>query len=179
MINLLPRKEKRSIQTEERKKIILILEILGFLFLLCLILVLLSIEIYIEGQAKAENIIIEQEKREFQASEIKDLPNKIKTANKNFTDLNLFYQNQVNTMEILQELSETLPEGVYLTTFFYRKDTSEIILSGFSKTRETLYELKVNLEKKGRFENIYFPPSAWIESVDINFNLNFKLKNES
>ena len=40
---------------------------------------------------------------------------------------------------------------------------------------EVKYDLK-NLKQKENFENIYFPPSTWIKSKDINFNLILKIK---
>jgi len=176
MINLLPPSEKKNLQTEEKKKIVLILEILGFIFLLCLILILTSINVYISGQVEVERIIFEKEKGIFESSEVKDLSEKIKLANKTFSDLNSFYQNRIKLVDFLEEISEVLPEKVYLNNFSYQKNNSQVTLSGFSKTREALFELKNNLEQQENLEEIYFPPSCWIESVDINFNLKFKIK---
>lgn len=179
MINLLPQSEKKILQIEEKEKIVLILETLSFIFLLCLILILASIQIYIWGQVEAEKIILEQEKREFEVSEVKDLPEKIKLANKTFSDLNSFYQSQIKSTEILEELSKTLPQGVYLTNLSYQKRTSQVIVSGFSKNREILFEFKKNLEQEESFQDIYFPPSTWIEAININFNMSLKIKDES
>jgi len=176
MINLLPPKEKKFLQDEEKKKTVLILGILGFVFFLCLALILTSMKIYISGQAEAENIIIEREKEAFKASEIKDFSEEIKLANKVFSDLNSFYQNQVKLIEILEEITQIFPEEIYLTNFSYKKETSEVVLFGFSKTRETLLEFKKNLEQKENIEGVYFPPSCWLESTDINFNTRFKIK---
>ena len=179
MINLLPQDEKKILQIEEKEKIALVLETLSFIFLLCLILILVSIQTYIWGQVEAEKIIFEQEKREFEVSEVKDLPEKIKLANKAFFDLNSFYQSQIKSTEILEELSETLPQGVHLTNLSYQKKTSQVALSGFSKSREILFEFKKNLEQEENFKDIYFSPSTWIEAININFNMNFKIKDES
>lgn len=176
MINLLPQKEKETLRSEERKKIFLIFEILALVFFICLAFILTSVEIYISGRAEAEKIILEQEKKEFETSEIKDFSEKIKLANQTFSYLNYFYKNQVKSTEIFTEIYETIPEGIYLTSFSYQKNISSVSLFGFSKSREIILQFKKNLEQKGNFENIYFPPSTWIESKDITFNLNFKIK---
>lgn len=176
MINILPQKEKEIIKNEERKKIFFIFGILIFVFLICLIFILTSIEIYISGRTEAERIILEQEKEEFESSEIKDFSEKIKLANQTFSNLDYFYKNQIRATDIFNEVSKTIPEGINLNSFSYQRVTLQISLLGFSKTGEALLQFKKNLEQKEKFEDIYFPPSTWINSQDINFNLNFKIK---
>ena len=178
MINILPPSEKRNILVNEKEKIVLILGILVSIFLLCSALVLFSIMIYIEGEAKAEKIILDQEKREFEGSEARGFSEKIKTANKKFSDLEDFYLNQARAVEIIEKISSTLPEGVYLDSIFYNKNNYRINLSGLAKTQESLYQFRQNLESQEKFDGIYFPPSTWIESENITFNVGFDIKNE-
>lgn len=176
MINILPQREKEILQAEEKKKIFLILEIFGFVFLLYLILILVSMNIYISGQVEAVRIVLEQEQGEFESSEVKDFSEKIGSANTTFSNLNSFYQNQIKITEILGEISEILPEGVHLNSLSYQKNTFRINIFGFSNNREALLEFKENLEDKENFEEIFFPPSCWIKPSDISFNSNFKIK---
>ena len=176
MINILPPKEKEILQAEEKKKIVLILEILGFTFLLCLILILVSMNIYVSGQAEAVRIVLKQEQGEFETSEIKSFTEKIKLANEIFSNLDSFYQNQVKLTKILEEISETLPDGIYLNNFSYQRNTSRVTISGFSESREVLSEFKENLEQKENLEEIYFPSSCWIKPINIDFNSKFKIK---
>ena len=142
MINILPQQEKEILRTEEQKKIILILEILWLIFLLCLILILVSMSIYISGQAEAARIVLEQEQGGFEASEIKEPSEQIKLANETFSNLNSFYQNQVKIIDILEEVSKTLPPGTYLNSFSYQKSTYKIVISGFSESRDFLFKFK-------------------------------------
>lgn len=176
MINILPAKEKEILQMEEKKKTILILEILSFIFLLCLVLILASMEIYVSGQAEAARIIFEQEQKEFEVSEIKDFSEKIKLANETFANLDSFYKNQVKLTEILEETSKILPEGIQLSNFSYQKNTLEVNLFGFSQNREILIKFKEKLEQGEKFEEVYFPSSCWIKPADIDFNSKFKFK---
>jgi Tfp pilus assembly protein PilN len=176
MINVLPPKEKEVLRIEENKKTILILEILGFIFLLCLVLILTSMKIYVSGQAEAARIIFEQEQKEFEVSEIKDFSEKIRLANEIFTNLASFYENQVKLTEVLEETSKIIPEGIQLTSLSYQKKTSEVNFLGFSQDREILIEFKEKLEQGERFEKVYFPSSCWIKPTDIDFNSKFKFK---
>jgi len=178
MINILPPSEKRNILVKEDEKIVLILGILIFVFLLCLSLVLFSIMIYVRGEAEMEKIILDQEKKEFEGSEVKGFSEKIKTANKKLSDLQDFYLNQARTVEIIEKISSIIPEGVYLGGISYNKNNYRINLSGFAKTQESLYRFRQNLESQEKFDGIYFPPSTWIESENITFNVSFDIKNE-
>jgi len=178
MINLLPYSEKNILKIIEKEKIALILEIILFFFFLCLILILFSIKIQVAGQVEAEKIILEQEKSEFGNSETKNIPEDIILINKSFFELKSFYENQFSMTEVLEKISKTLPEEIYLNTFSYTNNDSQVILSGFSKTQEGLLEFKKNLEEEKNFQEIIFPFSSWIEGKDISFNLNFKLKND-
>ena len=107
-------------------------------------------------------------------------------SNQTFSKLKSFYQNQTYLTEILEKISETLPEQVYLTNLSFifqlegeknqEKQVIKVNLFGFSKTRDILLEFKKNLEVRETFKEIYFPPSNWIKATDINFNITFKIK---
>jgi Tfp pilus assembly protein PilN len=176
MINILPQKEKEILQAREKKMVILILEILSLVFLLCLALILISMNIYISGQAEVARIILEQEREESEASGVRGLSESIRSANENFSDLESFYKNQVQLTKILGEISRTLPEGVSLKSLSYKRNASQAILIGFAKTREALVEFKENLEQNENFEEVYFPPSCWLKSTEINFDSRFNIK---
>jgi Tfp pilus assembly protein PilN len=183
MINLLSPKEKEGLIQEKNWKLILILGILVLIFLICLGLILLSIKIYVSGQVEAQKILFSQEEKKFEESQIRDLEEKIIISNKTLSNVNSFYQSQINLIEILEKIPETLPQGIYLTALYFNpitdaengKYVAKISLSGFSPTRETLLEFKENLEKEELFGEIYFPPSCWVPAVDIDFSINLKI----
>jgi len=173
MINLLPPQYKAELKEEENWKLTLILSILFLIFLICSALILFSIKISISGQAEAQKILLLQEEKKFEESQIQNLEEKITISNQALLKLNSFYQSQTNLTEILEKISETLPISVYLTTLNF--NPAQISLSGFSPTREILLEFKKNLEQEELFEEIYFPPSNWVKPTDIDFSVNFKI----
>ena len=182
MINLLPPQYKAELKEEENWKLTLILSILFLIFLVCSALILFSIKISVSGQAEAQKILLLKEEKKFEESQIQNLEEKITISNQALLKLNSFYQSQTNLTEILEKISETLPINIYLATLNFNpltateneKHAAQISLSGFSPTREILLEFKKNLEKEQTFEEIYFPPSNWVQQTDIDFSVNFK-----
>jgi Tfp pilus assembly protein PilN len=178
MINLLPPEEKNILIQEERFKLILILGIVFLSALLSLILILFSIRIYISSQTDSEKTIFIQEEEKVKTAGFQELQEKITLANKNLSNLNSFYQNQIYFTEILEIISGTLPSGTYLSNLSLKPLGGGVLdcnLSGFAPTREVLLDFKKNLETEKTIKEIYFPPANWVESKDIDFNITFKI----
>ncbi len=176
MINLLPSPQKEELIQEERFKIVLILGIAILAFLISLILILFSIKTSLITELGIQKIYFEQKERELKSPQIGQLEEKITDLNLTLSKLNSFYQSQLNLTEILEKISQTLPEKTYLTTLNFNLPTSQFTLSGFSPSREILLDFKENLEKTEGFQEIYFPPANWVEPTDINFSVNFKVR---
>jgi len=180
MINLLPPQEKEELKQEESFKLVLILGILILIFILCLSLILFSIGISIGGQLAAQKVFLSQ--KETEISQFQELEKKIKNLNLTFSKLDSFYQENPSFVKILEITSKTLPSGTYLTSFNFnplakdKKYLGEVILNGYSPSREILLEFKKNLEQEELFQEVYLPPTNWVEPTDINFTVNFKLK---
>lgn len=170
----------------------MILGIAFLSFLVCFCLTLLSIKIFIAGQVQAEKIIFEQTQKELGFSKTQDIERNIDTANQNLSLFNSFYKNRVEITVLLEKISNILPSGVYLTHFslspvpepkkekekqeeLEKKYKFQISISGFSPSREKLYQLKQVLEAQEEFKEIYLPPSNWIKSTNIDFQLSFKI----
>lgn len=181
MINLLPSQYKKELLEERNYRLVLILGILVLLSFVSLALILFSIKIYISGQVEYQKIILSEAEREFKQSETQNLQEKIALTNLTFSKLNSFYQENLYFTKTLERISKTLPSGTYLTNLSFTPLAREefqvqISLSGFSPSREILFEFKKNLETEKDFQEIYFPPTNWIRPTDINFSLTFKIK---
>ena len=191
MINLLPQTEKKVLKIEMAYKALLILAVTLLCVLVCFILILSSIKIYIAGQANVENIVFEQFEKQIQSSKSRETEDKIKIYNQNIADINSFYKDRTEISELLQEVSEILPSDIYLTYFSFKTTEEkvkiensdktkkeikrEVSMSGFSPSRERLFELKQILESKSDFKEVYLPASSWTKPYDINFSLKFSL----
>lgn len=171
MINLLPPQQKEELLEEEKFKLVLILGIVFIAFLLSLFLILFSVRISISRELEIEKVFFKEKEREISLN--KDLEEIIKDSNLNLSQLNSFYQSQLNLTEILEKISQILPQGIYLTSFNFNQE--QISLLGFSPSREVLLLLEKNLEKEESFGDVFFPPENWLKLTDINFIVTFKL----
>ncbi len=181
MINLLPPKEKEEILQEENWKLLMILGMLLLFFLISLLLILFSIKIFVIGEVEAQKILFVEREKEFKNTQMQNLQNNLTAFNKKLSQLDSFYQNQSNSSEILEEISKTLPPGVYLNNLSIipqggKNEGSKCSISGFSPSRQILLVLKDNLEKEKNFQEVYFSPANWVKPADINFTISFKVK---
>jgi len=180
MINLLPSVEKEEIFLRERLSLVLVLAILFFSFLVSLFLILFSIKTSLLGDLEVQKMFFKETEKEI--SSRKDLEEIIKNSNLTFSNLDSFYQKELNLTQVLEKIAKLLPAGAYLTNFNFnlpsKKEAflAQISLSGFSESREILLSLKENLEKEAEFTGVYFPPENWVKPSDINFTVTFKLK---
>jgi len=184
-MNFLPLGEKKELALERSKKIILIVWVLFLFFLFCLVLALLFLNTYFKIKVKSENILLNSAKKEFNSSEIAKFKDEIKEANLNLKKLSSFYRKKIYYSDILKNVSESIPESIYLNSLsislsFVKKGGKiiDISLSGFSPTREKLLNFRKNLENNSYFYKVYFPPSDWIKAEDINFSATFRLNNK-
>ena len=175
MINLLPPQQKEELFQEERFKLVLTLGIIILAFLVFLTSILFSIKTSLLANLEIQKIYFEQREKELESPEIRELEGKIKNYNLTLSKLETFYQGQPDLTSILEEISQTLPQGTYLTSLNFNPQISQISLTGFSPNREILLQFKENLEKTEGLKEIYFPPASWLPATNINFSVNFKI----
>lgn len=175
MINLLPPSYRAELKQEENRKLILILGMLFLIFLISLTLILFSVKIYIQGQLESIKVLAGLEEKTLQTSEIQGLRDEINLTNKNLSKLNSFYKKQADSIGVLEKIFKTLPSEIHLTAFSWQKNNDQVTISGFSPSREVLFNFQKNLEGSKDFTEIKFPPQNWIKSADIDFYVTFKL----
>jgi len=176
MINLLPPQQKEELLEEERLKLVLILGIVILAFLASLTLILFSIKTSLLADLKTQEIYFEQRKKEMESPEIRELEEKIKNYNSILSKLETFYQGQIDLTSILEKISKTLPEGIYLTSLNFNPQTFQVSLNGFSPDRQRLLQFNENLEKTADLKEIYFPAANLLQLTDIDFSVSFKIR---
>ena len=176
MINLLPPEQKEELKQEERFKLALILGIVILAFLISLTLILFSIKISLLADLEIQKIYFEQRKKELEDPTIQELEEKIKNYNLTLSKLKNFYQEQLDLTLILEKISQALPQGTYLTNLNFNLQVSQFSLTGFSPSRELLFQFKENLEDTQGLKEIDFPPQNWVQATDVDFSVNFKIK---
>ena len=193
MINLLPPKEKEKLLFEKNKKLTIVLGNIIIISLVCLILILFSLNLYILGDVNYQRIILDNTKKKYQTQDFLLFQNLIKKYNASLVQVDNFYKEEIYFSDILKTISEIeRPKGVYLTSLTINKvkeknlgvsATSKSLASGkikvtifgISDTRDNLLAFKENIENNKEITNIYFPPNSWIKPSNINFNLTFEI----
>jgi Tfp pilus assembly protein PilN len=183
MINLLSPQSKEDLLREEHFKIILILGIIAVAFLICLVLNIFYIKIHLSGQIEEQKFFLEAEEKKFQVSGTQKIESEILSLNKELKNLEYFYKKKFSVTSVIEKIFNTLPAGLYLERLNYsplqqtskENNLAQISLSGFSPTREDLIKFRENLENEEIFNEVNFPPSNWVEPIDIKFSVTFKL----
>jgi len=182
MINLLPPEEKKKLLSERKKKIVIIFWVLISFFLFCSILVLSSMKIYLQIETKSEKAFLAAANKGVNQPEVQDFRGRIKIANSNLEKLNSFYKKKIYFSDVLKNVSEIIPQQIFLTNLSIipsvEKEKEQLIkvsLSGFSPTRDVLFDFRKKLENNDYFQEVYFPPSDWVKSTDIDFSITFKI----
>ena len=180
MINLLPPTEKDNLKNEEKRRLSFILGIFVLFFLVALSLVLFSVNIYLAGEVAGYKIIVSYEQQKSVTLAAQNIEREIGVVNQNLTELGAFYVGQPRITELLQKISEIIPEEVYLNSLSLdpskdKKSRFQVSLTGRSSTREALLGFKKSLESESNFQGVYFPPSNWVKPSDINFSASFEM----
>jgi hypothetical protein len=117
----------------------------------------------------------------------------IRVANGEIASLSSFYERQILVSDVVDEVArevvDTLPEGAYVTSFAYRYSVpvartrlnddeggGKVSISGFVPFREDLSAFRDSIESNPKFSNFSFPPSNWVDAVDIDFSFTFEVK---
>lgn len=181
MINLLPPEAKKDLKKEENWKLYLTLSFLIFVFFISFSLILLSVKNFISGESESQRILLKQGESELKSPQRYNLQINLVNFNNSFFQTNKFYKEQFHSAEILTQISEIVPDGIRFTNLSISRSGKELdeinfSISGFSSERDSLLIFKEKLEQEENFEDINFPPSNWVKPVDIDFNINFKIK---
>ncbi|MBL7156216.1 MAG: PilN domain-containing protein [Candidatus Pacebacteria bacterium] len=176
MINLLPPNEKQVILKNQQFNQVFILGILFLFFCLLLGLILFFIKTDMQQKIVLQENLLHKEQRKVESLNIKNLEEEIRSLNTIFTRLEYFYKERYYLTSSFENLFKTVPKDLYFINLsFNNKEVKKFSISGFSPNRQTLLEFKTNLESQKVFKEIYFPPSNWLKSENIDFIASFRI----
>lgn len=176
MINLLPQSEKELLFLGRVKKLVIILGSIFIVFLICLILVLLSVKFSIFAEVSSQKFLFQEAKKSYSSPDAERLKNAIQKYNNVLPSVLSVYQEDMHFSDILASISKIeRPKGLRLTDISLNRQDNEnkvkASISGASDTRENLVSFQKNLEKQPEIKNISFSPESWISPANVNFNL--------
>lgn len=179
MINLLPPKEKDRIILKEKERLAVIMGFLVLYFIICFLLIILSINFLLDGKLSQQKYSLENLRHSLKESETEDIQKGFNSFNESVDKLNLFYNQKVYFYNVLLKISDIIPKDAVLDNvslnIIVQEQNSKVLasLSGFIKSRESLFEFKESLEKEQLIKNVSFPPSNWVSQENINFFVSF------
>ena len=179
MVNLLPPEEKEALKIKKNKRLIIVLGIIILSFLVCLILVLASLDLYILGQTSYQRVALDNAEKKYETPGLVDMKNMIVKYNTALTNLKNFYKKEVYFSEVLKTILQIhIPAGLYLTNINLTQGDNgkvKVALSGMSDTRDNLQIFRDSFENNKKIENLDFPANNWIKPTDINFYFTFEV----
>lgn len=180
MTNLLPPEERGELILKNRERLAIVLGLIVLIFLVCLILILLSIRFYILTNVISQKNILNQVENNYKTPEFIKFKDTIQKHNNNIIRINSFYEEEIYFSPILKIISNIPhPDGVYLTELSLNRDNEnkklDITVSGFSNFRENLLVFKKNIEENKEIKEPYFSPESWTNPQGVRFYLAFKI----
>jgi len=182
MINLLPPQNKRALIEEKNWRLSMIMSILFFFFLICLSLIIFIFKNSMVGDLEVQKEFVTQREKEFNDPNLRDLETNLNNFNQTLGSLDAFYTNQKNWTNVIEKISQVVPPLIHLNILSILPQITKeggletaCSLAGIAPTREDLINLKDNLEKEPFFRDVA-PTVNWVETDNINFIINFKLK---
>jgi len=186
MINLLPEKEKKELESGKNRKVILILGVFSLLFLACLILLLFLFKIYFFSQVNSQKQILFDKQGELRSiPQFQDFEQTVKEANQELAKVKNFYQNQILIAPILENLSKLVPSKVYFTRVFIQKPglaeeeddyLFKINIWGYADNSENLFLFRKALSENDDFKEVDVSLQSWLEATDVDFSFTLKIK---
>jgi hypothetical protein len=177
MINLLPENEKSELLLKRIKNLALVLGAIVIIFLICLMLVLLSIKFYILAKVDYQKFLYDTTVEKYKTPDMVNYKTIIDKSNAFFPIVNSFYKNEKFLSDVLALISEVQkPSGLRFTNISV-DEKGKVSIAGTSSTRENVVAFQKNLEAQPEIKNVSFSASSWINAVNNSFNLTLEYGN--
>ena len=175
MLNLLPPQKREELHLNLLHQAILGVAISIIFIIIALILLLLFSRTFLNFNLNETERELNLWQAKPEIKEVENLEKQIKELNKNLIFLEGLYQKQNKFSSFLENLAKDVPIDIRLDNLSL-VESGVININGYAPTRDTLINFKNVLEKALYVSEFNFPISNLTQTTDINFRLNFKLK---
>lgn len=180
MINLLPPQEKAKLLSLRREKLAVILGSVALIALVCLVLVLLSLRFYVLANDLYYQGVLHDIEKQYQVSQEATTKEHVKKYNSELVMASAFYKNQKYISDGLNGLLQVKrPVGLYFTNISMDNEATtkkmKLTVAGVSPTRDGLIAFKDALIASPQFNNVYFPPEAWVKPTNVVFYVTMEI----
>ena len=175
-LNLLPPVKKRELELAALDNLLRSLAVRFLILLIIFSLFLASILFCLSILLKEQRNLITIRKSDPQMKNLLMIEDKIKLANQVIERVDLKQQQMVLWAPLLEEITEIVPAGIYLTAFSYQKDKHQIVLGGWANHRENLLRFQKSLEENTFFIEVEAPLANLVKEQNIDFHFTLSLK---
>lgn len=183
MINLLPPEEKSRLKWAQRKKVIIINWSLILLFLFFTIAGIFLVDMYIGQQINGNKDRIAEVEKNYQGVSLNNFQKEVGKFNGGLEKVKSYYNQRKYVSDVIESVSSIIgASGIYVKNFSYsltfidKVPDYRIVISGHAPSREVLFNFKKDLEKNPNFSEIIFPQENWVKAIDVDFEINMKIK---
>ena len=141
---------------------------------------LLSVKFYALQKVNDEKNALQNTKKQYETQEFLSLLDSVKKYNENFRTINDFYKGRIYLSDILEyAIGIEKPEGIKFESIslIYADNKIKGTIQGESAKRNDLISFKNNLLYQKKIQNLYLPPGDLLKPSDIDFSMNFEIKN--
>lgn len=173
MMNFLPEENKKEIQREYFRRLVVISGFsLFFTILFGIVIILLLFFVLKDQQAGVERQLAFSEQKLSQSGAgdivplIKDLNDKIKILKANLTGIN-------EKSVLIKNIISKKPKEIKINEIFFDED--KILIKGLSETRNALIAFINSLKTEKSFEKVDSPLANFLSEKNIEFSIEIKL----
>lgn len=173
MINLLPPQYKKELREEETFRLLAIISIPVLVFFVCFSLMLFAFRTYVQGSITVQELLIESLRQESESQG--NVLQELRTMNTTLLGVEQFYKTQSKPSEIIERVSLSIPQDVYVTAILFSSPLHQAVLSlrGFAPTRESLLIFKENLSRDTSLKDIEFPFSNFTNPHNFSASMKY------
>lgn len=177
IINLLPKNKQKELKFEKLYYSLQRFALVAVISVILVVTAQIGTKVYLKWQLSkltAEIAIIKSNENKEENAKIKT---KIKQINNQISDFATLTATSPAWSEVLSALAPLVPSEVTIQTFSADEAKKQVLISGYSKTREGVVGLynKI-LNANGKFKNIDYPLENVSKPEDVPFHFTFQIE---
>jgi len=175
-LNLIPQYRKNEISQSSKLRMILRWEIELAVLMLILFSLFISLDYVLKFNLEAQTSELEGRQDKEGYDKIVNLDNNFKAVNAIVTLDESIQNDQLYWSRMFEKLSDIIPDGVSVSKLA-NKDY-RVMIVGLADTRDILIDMKDKLSQEACFANINLPLSNLVSKDNVEFQIEFDIKEE-
>lgn len=173
-INLLPKSKQRELAYEKVFYSVTVAVILAVIILLVGVVVQFGVWTYLDRRITTTDAEIEQLKKLANKAENTAVKQRIREVNAQIEDFVKLADKTPQWSKVTAAFVQHVPEGVRITDYDANLEKSQIMISGYSPTRDLVIDLYNNINAdKVNFKNINYPLENVAQPTNVRFSFTF------